>query len=47
MVEGTSSTEESGPGTGGLITSDNFSTIVGSLKPAASGNELPPSEAYP
>ena len=47
VVEGTSSTEERGPGAGGLITSAKCSTIVGSLKPDASGREFPPSDAYP
>ena len=47
MVEGTSSTDERGPGAGGLITSAKCSTIVGSLKPDASGKEFPPSEAWP
>jgi len=47
VVLGTSSTLERGPGAGGLITSANLSTIVGSLYPVASGRELPPSEAIP
>ena len=44
---GTSSTLESGPGAGGLITSANISIIVGNIYPVVSGKEFPTSEAIP
>jgi hypothetical protein len=47
VVLGTSSTDSNGPGAGGLMTSGNFSTVVGFLYPVVSGKLFPPSEAIP